>query len=410
MVQKVIFLIDIQTFYASVEKANRPELHHKPVIVSGDPKQRSGIILAACPIAKSYGIKTAERLWTAKQKCPQAVVVRPRMQRYIDVSLQITSIYKRFTDLVEAYSIDEQFLDVTGSTRLFGEPHIIAKQIQKTIMDEIGVPARVGIGPNKVLAKMACDNFAKKQPSGLFKLNHANLQTKLWPLPIQALFGVGSRMEKHLRGMGISQIGQLATLSLEFLKRKWGINGEILWQTANGIDYSPVTPKTHDQQKAVSHYMTLPRDYERKQDIKVILLELSQEVARRSRSKRYIGNTVSVGVRGANFDHPTGFYRQVRLLSPTNFDMDIFKAAYQLFNQYWDGLPVRSVGITLSGLHSSSCYQLDLFNDSITKENLSKAMDKIYAKFGATGILRASSLTEAGQALVRSQKIGGHFK
>lgn len=162
MKEKVIFLVDMQSFYASVEKAENPHLKNRPVIVSGDPEKRGGVVLAACPLAKQKGVVNASRLWEAQEKCPEAVVLRPRMQRYIDVSLQITAILEEYTDLVEPYSIDEQFMDITGSQKLFGTPMEIAKSIQGRIMREIGVYARVGIGPNKALAKIACDNFAKR--------------------------------------------------------------------------------------------------------------------------------------------------------------------------------------------------------------------------------------------------------
>ena len=285
---KVIFLVDMQSFYASIEKVANPSYQNKPLIVSGDPERRSGIILAACPIAKQHGIKTAEALWEAKMKCPEAVVVRPRMQLYIDVSYQITKILEQFTDCIEVYSIDEQFIDVTGSQNLFGTPQQIAEKIQNAILEDVGIKARVGIGPNKVLAKMACDAFAKKSPNGIFQLDQANLAEKLWPLPIGELFGVGRRMENHLEKMGLHTIGNLANHPVKWLQKRWGINGELLWRTANGIDESPVTPTTHQEQKAVGHHMTLPHDYQKLDEIKVIILELAEEVARRaSQGKRF---------------------------------------------------------------------------------------------------------------------------
>lgn len=411
MPNKVIFLVDMQSFYASVEKVDRPELQDRPVIVSGDPERRSGVVLAACPLAKKWGVENASRLWEAEQHCPNAVIVRPRMQRYLDVSVQITNTLKtRFTDLVEVFSIDEQFLDVTASTRLFGEPFAIAQEIRNTIMNEFGINARVGIGPNKVLAKIACDHFSKKNKEGIFLLNFDNLEDKMWPLPVGKMFGVGKRMNKHLQGMGIFTIGQLANSPEERLKKRWGINGQLLWQIANGIDFSPVSPNTHNEQKAIGHHMTLPRDYENLQEIKVVLLELSEEVARRARFKQYIGNTVSVGVRGASFDVPTGFHRQVKLFSPTNFGMDIFHTAFQLFEKHWDGSPIRSVGVALSQLQPAHSYQLNLFDTQIKKENISKALDFINAKYGPATLVRASSITEAGQAYHRAEKVGGHYK
>lgn len=406
----IIFLVDMQSFYASVEKAANPSLHDKPVVVAGDPERRSGIILAACPLAKKWGIQTTEALWQAEQKCPELVVVRPHMQKYIDASLSITSILESFSDLTEPYSIDEQFVDMTHSLHLFGTAPETALELQKRIKKMTGVYSRVGIGPNKVLAKMACDQFAKKNNDGIFKLNHSTMKQFLWPLPIDKMFGIGSRMKKNLGQIGIRTIGQLAEYPLHLLKKKWGINGHVLWMTANGIDHSPVTVHTHDQQKAIGHQMTLPRDYESLEEIKVILLELSEEVGHRARLKHYIGNTLVVGARGANFDFPTGFHHQAKLEHPTNYGMDIFKSAVQLFNRYWDGCPVRCLGITLSNLEPPSYYQLDLFDSFLKKEKLSQTMDGIKEKYGSAAILRAVSLTPAGQAIGRSQKIGGHLK
>lgn len=408
--KKVIFLVDMQTFYASVEKAENPELHDKPVIVSGDPERRSGIILAACPLAKKYGVKTAEALWEAQIKCPEAVVVRPRMQRYIDVSCHITEILEHYTDLVEVFSIDEQFLDITGSQKLFGDPFTIANKIQREIMEETGIYARVGIGPNKVLAKIACDAFAKKNRDGIFQLDETNMKQTMWELPIGKMFGVGSRMRHHFQRMGIQKIGQLATFPVDTLTKRWGINGQVLWQTANGINEAPVTTETHDHQKAVGHHMTLPRDYETLDEIKVILLELSEEVARRARTGNYRGSTISVGIRGASFDFPTGFHRQIKLTSSTNFGMDIFRSALHLFRMHWDRQPIRSAGVTLSQLQPAGPYQLSLFDFSLKNEHLSEAMDHIYTKYGPTAIVRASSLTNAGQVYDRAEKIGGHYK
>ncbi|WP_144460273.1 DNA polymerase IV [Siminovitchia fortis] len=409
MKNKVIFLADIQSFYASVEKVRDHSLKDKPVIVAGDPERRSGIVLAACPLAKKFGITTAETLGSAKLKCPHVEVVRPHMQLYIDVSLQISRIMEEFTDLVEPYSIDEQFMDVTGSQRIFGHQFEMAKKLQIKILNDIGVYSRIGIGPNKVLAKMACDHFAKKNKVGIFRLDKDNID-QLWKLPIEKTLGVGEKMGRHLRGMGISTIGELAKFPVELLKKRWGINGEVLWQTANGIDYSPVTVKTHNQQKAVGHHMTLPRDYTKIEDIKIVLLELCTEVARRCRKKGYMGVTVSCSVRGADFNCPTGFNRQVTLPVPTNYDLDIFHAAYKLFIKYWDCQPIRSLGVSLSHLQPSHQYQIDLFDNYLYREQLNTALDSIWDKYGRTAIYRASSITNAGQAHERAHKIGGHYK
>ncbi|EST12931.1 DNA polymerase IV [Sporolactobacillus laevolacticus] len=407
---RVIFLIDMQTFYASVEKADFPEFRNKPLIVAGDPKQRSGIVLAACSVAKQFGVLTAEPLGQALLKCPQAVIRLPRMQHYIDVSTAVTQFLGQFTDLVEPYSVDEQFIDVTDSLHIFGSPHTIAQKIQRCMQERFGVYTRIGIGPNKVLAKMACDHFGKKNKTGIFELNAKNIEKYLWPLPIRELLGVGHRMEQHFIGMGIRKIGHLAHYPVTLLRKRWGVNGELLWRTAHGLDSSPVSPGTFSEQKAIGHHMTLPYDYPEIKDIRVILLELSEEVAYRARAKHYTGYVVSVGISGT-FERHVGFHRQIKLPFATNFGMDIYRAANQLFSESWDGLPVRAAAVTLSDLQlDSDSYQLDLFARREEKARLSSAVDTIYRKYGKTAIFRGPSLMPSSQLRARAGKIGGHFK
>jgi DNA polymerase-4 len=408
--QRTIMLADCQSFYASVEKAANPEYKYRPVVVAGDPERRSGIVLAACPIAKSFGVTTAERIGEAMAKCPELVIIRPHMQRYIEVSMQITNIYQTYTDLVEPYSIDEQFLDVSASISMYGEPVTIAKSIQDKIMAETGVYSRVGISYCKVVSKMACDNFAKKNGDGIFVLPKEKIAQHLWPLSVNKMFMVGSRMMMHFNQMGIYTIGQLANTDLHKLRSKWGINGEVLWRIANGHDDSPVTPGAHDKQKAIGHQMTLPRDYRNKEEIEVILLELSELVCQRCRTKGYMGWVVSVGCQGADFDRPTGFSRQMKMPDPTNITMEVYNIAKGLFKKHWDGLPVRKVGVTLSELANDDEYQLLLFSNREKVRALEKVTDAIKLKYGDSAIMRAVSGTNAGQAKDRSGKIGGHYK
>lgn len=408
--KRIVMLADCQSFYASFEKAAHPEYANQPVAVAGDPSRRSGIILAACPLAKQYGVTTAERLGEALVKCPNLVVIRPRMQEYINVSLQIAEIFQSYTDLVEPYSIDEQFLDITGSLRLFGDPIKIAKSIQHRVMKETGVYLRVGISENKVLSKMACDNFAKYNHTGIFYLHAEELQEVLWPLPIYQMFMVGSRMRQHLNGMGIFTIGQLARTPLSKLRSKWGINGEVLWLIANGHDNSPVKPTTHDLQKAIGHQMTLPFDFHTLDEIMVPLLELSELVCQRTRAKGYMGWVVSVSCQGADFNNPSGFNKQMKLFDLTNLTNDVYKTAATLFKRHWDGQPIRKIGVTLSQLVSDHEYQLSLFNNREQELILERTTDYIKEKYGNAAIMRASSLKVFGQAQERAQKIGGHNK
>ncbi|NOU92683.1 DNA polymerase IV [Paenibacillus sp. LMG 31456] len=417
--QRVIFLADCQSFYASVEKAAHPEYKDKPLVVAGDPARRSGIILAACPIAKDYGVTTAERLGESLSKCPELIIVKPRMQMYIDVSLRITEIYESFTDLVEPFSIDEQFLDVTNSVGMFGSPTEMAKQIQTQIKLATGVFSRVGISSTKMLAKMACDNFAKKNAEGIYMMPKETISEDLWKQPIEKMFGVGSRMKKHFFQLGIHSIGDLAQTPLprlrSLLKAKFGKNADIhadlLWQTANGIDDSRVTPSTHRvAPKSIGHMMTLPRDYVTGEEIDTILLELTEEICRDARRKRYMGSTVTVGCMCSPFDAPTGFSRQMTMPDPTNNTDTVYKAARSLFYRFWDGMPVRRAGVTISGLVKDEEYQLTMFDNQERQRALEKATDYIKDRFGSAAIIRASSAGIAGQAQHRSLKIGGHYK
>lgn len=409
--RRVIMLADCQSFYASVEKSAHPEYKDLPLVVAGDPARRSGIILAACPLAKSYGITTAERLGEALAKCPDVVVVRPRMAEYIRVSLHITRILQSYTDLVEPYSIDEQFLDVTGSLELFGSPETIARSIQSRVMEETGVYIRIGISDTKVVSKMACDLYAKKVPGGICTLPRKDLPTTIWKKPVRDMFMVGSRMAQHLYKMGVHTIGDLAQTPLSRLRERWGVNGEVLWRIARGMDDSPVKPGTYaNQQQGIGHQMTLPRDYDSWEDIKVVLLELAELVSRRSRDKSLMGHVVSVACRGQDYDRPTGFSRQMKVNELTNITDEVYDAAAALFLRHWDGLPIRRISVSLTGLVPDSEVQLSWFDDRERKRELERATDDIKRRYGDTAIMRASSLCSSAQAHERSHKIGGHYK
>jgi len=406
--QNVIFLVDIQSFYASVEIAADRKLVGKPVVVCGDPEKRHGITLAASSEAKKAGVKTAMPVWQVKNLCPRAHFVRPNMQKYIDASLQITEILKQFTDQVEVFSIDEQFMDVTKSQSIFGSPKQIAKMVQRRIWDEVGVWGRVGIGENKIQAKMACDRFAKKNKEGIFILNHQNYKKMTAALPIDDLFGVGHRMKRNLERIGIYTIGDLARRPLEEMKKRWGINGHVLWLSAQGIDDSPVVSHSTQKQKGVGNSITLPRDYQKEEEIKVILLELAEEVCRRARSINRKGKTVQLSLRGADFNHPTGFQRQETLIEASNDTMEIYSYLLKLFDRFWDRKPVRSIGVHLTQLEDDDQIQLSFFADPFKKIQLGKTMDTIRNRYGKTAIFRASSLLPSGLLFDRATKIGGH--
>lgn len=416
--KRVIFLADCQSFYASVEKAAHPEYKHKPLVVSGDPERRSGIILAACPLAKAQGVTTAEALWQAVQKCPELITIKPRMSTYIRVSLQIMSILESYSNLVEPFSIDEQFIDVTESLAHFGcSPAELAQHIRMRVRNETGINTRVGIGPNKILAKMACDNFAKKNAEGVFELTRDNIDP-LWALPVNKMFGVGTRTMRHLSRIGINTIGELAQTPLSLLKQRMkrymhkncDIWSEVLWRTANGYDDSPVTPDAYEMQKGIGRQTTLPVDYHTQEDIDVILNELSMLICQRARAKGYMGNVVHAGAQGADFERPTGFSRQMKLTEPTNLARDVYAAAKQLFAEHWDGQPVRKLFISLEQLQSDNIYQMTLFDDRERQIQLAHTIDEIQEAYGPTSIFLGSSLKRASQMKFLNVKIGGHYK
>lgn len=406
--KKIILLADMESFYASVETASKPYLKGKPVVVCGDPERRHGIVLAASKEAKKYGIKTGMLAGECKRLCPSVIFVRPHMKRYLEVSLEITGIISRFSDLVHVYSVDEQFLDMTGCRKLFGAPEDMAAAIMAAIMAETDIRCRVGIGENALQAKMACDCFAKKNSDGIFRLSEDNYSHYVWPLPIRNLFGVGSRMERNFLQLGVRKIGHLAALPREKLKRSWGINGEVLWLNAHGIDHSIIESKREETQKGVGHSMTLPRDYRNLREIETVLLELTEETCRRVRALGKVGCVAHLYCQGADFNCPSGFSRQKKLFEPTANTMDVYPVMQNIFMNNWDRRAIRKLGLGISGLRDSSAYQLVFFEDKERKKNIGATMDEIRERFGVKGIFRLSSLTSGGQLFERAEKIGGH--
>lgn len=416
---RVILLSDCQAFYASVEKAAHPEYRDKPIAV-GDPSRMNGIVLAACPIAKAQGVTTASRVGEALAKCPELIVIRPRMGTYIKVSLLISEIYRTYTDLVEPYSIDEQFLDVTGSLAYFGGSlKDMIQKIQHHVLLSTGVWTRIGIGSTKVMAKMATDNYAKKMKEGIYELTFNQLESTLWRLPVQDMFMVASRMTKNFWRMGISTIGDIARMELPEFKQRMrttmgkqsDIQAEYYWQTARGLDPSPVVTGIRHQIKSVGHGKALRWNlYTRLTDIEVVLLELVIEVCQRARRYRYMGAVVSISVLETDGENSCSYERQMTLPEPSSLTHEVAAAALTLFMDNWSGLPVGRLAITLSRLSDDGVIQLTLFDDRVRSYNKERAIDGIKARYGNQALIRASSLLESGVARERAEQIGGHYK
>lgn len=388
---RAILLADMNAFFASVHQALDPTLKGRPVIVGGDPAKRHGVVLTASYEAKAKGVKTGMTVYEAQRLCPEGIFLQPQHHLYIHFSTHILQIMRDFTPLVEPFSIDEAFLDVTGCQRLFGSPVEIARKLKKRIYEEVGVRCSIGIGPNKLLAKMAA---GLEKPDGLTVLDYGDIPGRLWPLPVRELFGVGPRYEHHLKLFNIHTIGDLARFPVEILKKRFGVNGELLWQCANGIDSSPVDPDSLAVVKSIGQQITLPRDYRTHGEIQVVLLELADLVAERVRAGGYAGRTVVLSLKDAGFNWLS---RMKTLPERTDLARDIYRAAAELLKRYWpDGWPVRMVGVTLAALLPERLEQLTLFGEKEKVRSSEKACDYIRSRFGENAIFRAVSLTRAG--------------
>lgn len=386
-----ILLADMNAFYASVHQAMDQGLRGKPVIVGGDPAKRHGIVLAASYEAKAFGVKTGMAVWEARDLCPQGIFIKPRHSHYVNFSARIVRIMKDFSPLVEPFSIDEAFMDVSGCAGLFGSSVEIALRIKGRVKNEVGVLCSIGVGPNKLLAKMAA---GMQKPDGLTVLDFPDVPGKIWPLPVRGLFGVGSRLEKSLRDLNIHTIGELASYPLSVLQRRFGLVGHVLHLSANGIDYSPVDPRSLEKVKSIGHQITLPSDYRGYDEIKVIILELSEIVCRRVRLGGYVGRTVSLTLKDTNFSWMS---RSRTIVHRTAFPGEVYRVAAELLYRHWPPWkPVRMVGVSLSGLVKNTVEQVDLFGEAEKNRCLYGACDRIKDRFGEQSIFRAVSLTPEG--------------
>ncbi|NLJ76502.1 MAG: DNA polymerase IV [Peptococcaceae bacterium] len=396
-----ILLADMNSFFASVHQAMEPCLREKPVIVGGDPAKRHGIVLAASYEAKACGVKTGMAVWEARSLCPSGIFLKPRYGYYIDFSSRVIRIMKDFTPLVEPFSIDEAFLDLSGCDHFFDSSLTASLKLKRRIKEETGLMCSVGVGPNKLLAKMAA---GMQKPDGLTVLDFGDVPGKMWPLPIKELFGVGPRLEKRLNDLNIHTIGELAHYPLSVLRKRFGLIGHVLYLSANGIDYSPVDPHSLEKVKSIGHQLTLPRDYRGYRQIEVVILELCEIVCRRVRLGGFVGRTINLTLKGADF---LWVSRSQSVGLPTASTNDIYRVAAALLHRHWPAWkPVRMVGVSLAGLVKMTSEQLDLFGEVEKARLLHAVCDQIKDRFGEQSILRAVSLTPDG--VYRNKSRGGN--
>ncbi len=383
LTRKIIH-IDMDAFYASVEQGDNPALKGLPVIVGGDPEKR-GVVSAASYEARVYGVHSAMPTSQAKRLCPHGIFLPVRMHRYREVSEQIFEILQEYTPFIEPLSLDESFLDVTGSEKLFGPVLQIAKAIKRRILETTGLTASAGIAPNKFLAKIASDF---KKPDGLVEIKPEEVQEFLHDLPISKLWGVGKSTEEVLKGMGILRVGQLAVYPAERIEKKLGKFGLELMALARGEDARPVTPDS--EAKSISQEETFTPDLEDLQKMKRVLLDQAEQVGWELRKQKLKGCTVTVKVRYPDFTTVT---RSHTLPLPTDQGIEIYQTALILLHKT-EALQkkARLLGVGISNLlHQDDPEQLILF-DSRRKQvqRSTQAMDRIWDKFGQEAIKRAT--------------------
>jgi len=394
--ERVILHSDLNSFYASVECLYNPDIRDKPVAVGGSVELRHGIILTANAIAKKrYGIKVGEAVWQAKQKCPNLVVVPPNYSLYIRFSKEAKEIYRTYTDLIESFGIDEAWLDVTESTKLFGTGEKIANEIRYRIKEELGITASIGVSYNKIFAKLGSDI---KKPDATTVITSDNFREIVWPLPVNELLYVGKSTLKKLVNVGILTIGDLANCSLSFLKKLLGKWGEYLWIFANGYDSAPVVKLDHTGViKGIGNSMTTHRDLENNEDVKIMLYVLAESVAERLRRHNFKGRTVQVHIRNSALE---SIDRQGKLGSNSFLSGEIAEKAYSIFLQNWTWeKPIRSIGVRVSDLVTADTYtQLSLFDEESKRlklEQLESSIDDIRRRFGHYSVQRAVLLTDS---------------
>lgn len=386
---------DLNSFYASVECLYNPELRDKPVAVGGSVEHRHGIILTANRIAKSYGLKVGEAIWQARQKCPKLTVLPPNYSLYLRFSKEVKEIYRGYTDLIESFGIDEAWLDVTESTKLFGTGKSIADEIRARIREEIGITASIGVSYNKIFAKLGSD---MQKPDATTVITQEDYQQKVWRLPVNELLYVGRSTYKKLANVGITTIGRLATTPLGYLKQLLGKWGEYLWYFANGYDDAPVVKIDHTGIiKGIGNSMTTPRDLETNEDVKLMLYVLAESVAERLRSQNFKGKTIQIYVRDNEL---SSLERQAKLPANSCVSGDIAKKAYEIFRANWNWeKPIRSIGVRATDLITAdSSIQLSLFDDDnrrARQEQLEHSIDGIRHRFGHYAVQRALLLTDS---------------
>ena len=384
---RVILHCDMNGFFASVELLDYPELRDKPMAVCGSPDNRHGIILAKNEIAKSYGIVTAETIWQARKKCPELQTVPPHHEKYRHYSRLINEIYLEYTDQVEPFSVDESWLDVTASRKLFGTGKQIADEIRKRVREKYSLTLSAGVSFNKIFAKMGSEY---KKPDATILITRENYRSLLWHMDIGELFFVGAATADKLRKCGITTIGGLANADRSMVCDLLGRHGGDIHDYANGLDNTPVLRfDRRAKAKSIGHNVTFSRDLQGQEDIRKAVMSISSEVAARLRKKHMKAFGVKVDIKNKNLKVIS---RQVQLPNPTNLTDVISETSMNIIRSSWNMRePIRMLSVT--GIHlcdEDQAQQLSLFaSENIRSEQgekIERTMDDIKKKFGSDAI------------------------
>ena len=406
-----IACIDMMSFYAScMASLHNLDVRTDPIAVVGNLQHKGSIVLAASPAMKKiFRIKTGNRLFEIPNH-PQIRLFEPKMSYFLDMSMSITRILHKYVpaDAIHVYSVDESFIDLTGTERLWGDPALTVRKIQHEISETLNLPSTAGMGPNMLMAKLALDLEAKKK--GFAKWSYDDVQTKLWPVsPLSEMWGIGRQSEKSLNNMGMFSVGDLANADLNRLEKKFGIMGNQLYHHAWGIDLSEVGAPMPEGQVSYGKSQILMRDYNKREEVNAVLLEMCEDVARRVREKQQAGRTISLGIGYSKNAFGEGFQRSRTIGEATNDTMQIYSVCKELMNENYNQQAVRQISVSVTKLEDEQSMQLNLFDDQKwERRKLAGVMDEIRTRYGSTALLRAVSLTEAGTAIKRSKLVGGH--
>lgn len=395
MAERVIFHVDANSAFLSWSAAYRvkvlgeeTDLREVPSAVAGDKASRHSIILAKSIPAKKYGIQTGEPLFQALERCPELVVIPPDYELYVQASRHFVDMLRQFSPAVEQYSIDEAWVDMTGTQRLWGPPRLAAELMRRRINEELGFTVNIGISSNKLLAKMAGD-FEK--PNKVHTLFPEEMAAKFFPLPVRDLFLVGAKTERKLQMLGIYTIGDLAAADVRVLKKRLGKQGELLWHFANGRNADAVTPEPAEN-KGYGNATTTTHDVVTSEEAYQVLLSLCETVGARLRKDGKCGSCVSIHLRTNEFRH---FSHQCVLHGATNITSEIFEASCRLFDEAWDGItPMRQLGVQVTRLTGEPYQQFDFFSGLSPQQferklRLDETVDALRDKYGEDIIRRA---------------------